>query len=153
MLTVMSALAQDIIKFELNERRISNCSQMSFLLQLLLCATKAQLPTLESFWTDSLLTNPQPPAADVRWPRQKVLMSNLQHLQLTYNQITKVVIIIYEYSQKGLSSSSTALFPGISWFPLLNQLPWTLKNLHTDMTLVIVCFWIQVSKWKKKKSK
>lgn len=126
---------------------------MSFLLQLLLCATKAQLPTLESCWTDSLLTNPQPPAADVRWPRQKVLMSNLQHLQLTYNQITKVVIIIYEYSQKGLSSSSTALFPGISWFPLLNQLPWTLKNLHTDMTLVIVCFWIQVSKWKKKKSK
>lgn len=26
----MSALAQDIIKFELNERRISSCSQMSF---------------------------------------------------------------------------------------------------------------------------
>lgn len=149
----MSALAQDIIKFELNERRISSCSQMSFLLQLLLCATKAQLPTLESCWTDSLLTNPQPPAADVRWPHQKVLMSNLQHLQLTYNQITKVVIIIYEYSQEGLSSSSAAIFPGISWFPLLNQLPWTLKNLHLDMTLVIVCFWIQVSKWKKKKSK
>lgn len=109
-------------------------------------ATRLRPRPIESFWTDSSRTSHPPPPVIVRWPHQKVPLSHLRHW-ITYTLFTPAVGVTYEYRLEGPPSSSAVLFPGLSQFLPLNQLPWTLKNLCMDIILVIVCSWTQVSKW------
>lgn len=109
-------------------------------------ATRVQSQRIKSFWTDFSRTNHPPPPVIVRWPHQKVPLSDFSHW-ITFTPLTPIVGATYEYKLEGTPSWSAVLLPGLHQFLPLNQLPWILKNLPMYMTLIIVYFWIQVSKW------
>lgn len=116
----------------------------AFFLQSHPYATRLQSQRNESFWTDSSRTNHPTPPVIVRWPHQRVPLSDLSHW-ITCTPLTPIVGATYEYKLEGTPSWSAVLFPGLHQFLPLNQLPWILKNLPTHMTLIIVYYWIKVS--------